>query len=382
MKVIIIDDEKAMHLIMKKLLSKIPHIEIVGLFQDTESASLFLNDHAVHMAFVDISMPLESGMLFAKRMAETGRNLHIVFVTSHKEYAMEAFDIYALDYIVKPVSLERLEKTVKRGMTINQFTELAKEDINQNQISIFCMGGLEVRSGQGGSVKWMSRKVAELFGYLLLNRGRMVSRVRITADVFGGMPQKNAEAYLNTTIYQLRKSLDSHGLKPCVKSDNDSYGMDFVGAYIDFVEFEERIKRFAVIDGSNLNQAKEAEELFVGDLFGEKAFLWALNDIERLSRMYTAFVKKLAEALLKHNEREFTVRLLLKLLGRNELDEETVSLILAAFAAQKNRVALTEQYVRYAKLLRKELGIGPSQELVLLYSRLLSELDGTADSVQ
>jgi two-component system LytT family response regulator len=97
MKVIIIDDEKAMHLIMSKILDKLPDIEIVGFFQDTSSASLFIDEHVVHLAFVDISMPQETGMQFAERIAEKHRNLHIVFVTSHKEYAMNAFDIFALD---------------------------------------------------------------------------------------------------------------------------------------------------------------------------------------------------------------------------------------------------------------------------------------------
>jgi two-component system LytT family response regulator len=189
--------------------------------------------------------------------------------------------------------------------------------------------------------------------------------------------------HLNTAIYQLRKSLEPHGLKSFIQSNNGSYGMDIADGYMDFVEFEDRLNRFAVIDASNLDQAMEVEKLFVGDLFGEKAFLWTLNDIERLSRMYAAFVKKLAKALLEHSGgTSAVVRLLLKLLDRNEMDEEAVSLILNAYAAQKNRVALTEQYGRYAKLLRKELGMGPSQELVLLYSRLLSELEGRRKNIE
>ncbi|OXM82797.1 response regulator [Paenibacillus rigui] len=375
MRIIIIDDEKAMHLIMKKMLSKISSVEIVGLFRDTEAAASFMNDHVVDMAFVDISMPNESGLLFAKRMAETGRNLQIAFVTSHKEYAMEAFDIYAIDYIVKPVTLERLERTVNRAMAIHQFAVLAETGRNRDTVSIFCMGGLEVRNGQRLHVKWRSQKSAELFAYLLLNRGRMVAKARITDDIFAGMAAKNAENYLHTTVYQMRKSLESYGIELKIESDHGSYGMDITGAYIDFVELEEKMKRFGVIDRSNLNEAKEAEELYVGDLFGDKAFFWALSDIERLSAMYTAFVKKLAEALLKNNENELAVRLLLKLLNRDGLDEETVSMLLAALTAQKNRTAVAEQYMRYVKLLRHELGIGPSKRLANQYERLLSELD-------
>jgi two-component SAPR family response regulator len=373
MKVIIIDDEKAMHLIMRKQLAKIPDIEIVGMFQDTSSASFFIQDHVVHLAFVDISLSRESGMQFAKRMAEVQRNLHIVFVTSHKEYAMDAFDIFALDYIVKPVSLERLEKTVKRALSIHRFTEMTKDDKVSPLSYIYGLGGLEVRSGTSGSVKWISRKSAELFGYLLLHRGRMVSRVRLIADVFGGMPQKNAETYLNTIVYQLRKSLDAHGLKSAVKSDNDGYGLEMTNYWIDFVEFEERLNHYTEIDALNLDHAIETEALYVGDLFGEKAFLWALNDVERFSRKYTVFVKKLAAALLNNNDHSAAVRLLNKLFSYNPLDEESARLLLKAYALQKDKVSYNRLYERYSKILRKELGINPSRELAALYSRLWSE---------
>lgn len=376
MKVIIIDDEKAMHLIMRKFLEKIPEVEIIGSFHDTDSASLFLKDHAAQLAFVDISMPNESGMQFAKRMAETYKNLHIVFVTSHKEYAIDAFDIFALDYIVKPISLERLEKSVRRAIAILQLSEGTKDNQNANRVFIYCMGGLEVRSEQGGGVKWISRKSAELFGYLLFHRGRLVSRARLMEDIFGGMPFKNAETYLNTTIYQLRKSLEPHGLKSLVKSNTDSYGLDIADEYIDFVEFEDKLKLYDVIDASNLDQAIAVEELFAGDLFGEKAFLWAMNDIERFSRMYGVFVKKLASALMNYRDRDsVTVRLLHKLLIRNELDEEVIQLLLKVYAAQMDRGSLIRQYGQYVKILRKELRIAPSKELVGLYSHLLSNFD-------
>lgn len=333
-------------------------------------------DHDVHMAFVDISMPHESGMLFAKRMAERNRNLHIVFVTSHKEYAMDAFELFALDYIVKPVSFIRLEKTVKRAMAILRSSGISTEDKETNQIFIYSMGGLEVHHGNVSKVKWRSRKSAELFGYLLLRRGRMVSRSRITEDIFAGMPQKNAETYLNTITYQLRKSLEPHGLKSLIVSDKDGYSLDISDAYIDFIDFEERIKQFSVIDASNLDAAIETEELYGGNLFGEKNFLWAMNDIERLLRMYSVFVKRVSKAMLKQNEENGTViRLLNKLRGYNEQDEETVDLLLKAYATHMDKASLDSLFERNSKLLRKELGMGPSQELVVLYSDLRSKLE-------
>lgn len=114
MRVIIIDNEKAMHLIMKRMLNRIDEIEIVGSFLETASAFSYLMNHEVDLVFSDINMPGEDGITFAVRLRESGRQLRIVFVTSYKEFAMSAFEVQAYDYMIKPVEMGRLIKTVQR----------------------------------------------------------------------------------------------------------------------------------------------------------------------------------------------------------------------------------------------------------------------------
>jgi two-component system LytT family response regulator len=114
LKVVIIDDEKVMHLIMKRMLAKVDAIEIVGNFEETTAAFSYLVNHEVDLIFLDISMPGENGLEFAKRLRESCMLMRLVFVTSYKEYAPSAFDVHAYDYIVKPVEQHRLHKTVQR----------------------------------------------------------------------------------------------------------------------------------------------------------------------------------------------------------------------------------------------------------------------------
>jgi two-component system LytT family response regulator len=117
LKVVIIDDEKVMHLIMKRMLAKIPEIEIVGSFQDTAAAFSYLMDHEVDLIFLDIQMPGENGLTFANRLRESGRVMKLVFVTSYKEHATDAFEVFAYDYMVKPVMQCRLQQTVQRVLS-------------------------------------------------------------------------------------------------------------------------------------------------------------------------------------------------------------------------------------------------------------------------
>lgn len=216
MKVILIDDEKAMHLIMKKMLAKISDIKVMGAFLDTKTATSYLNDHEVDLIFVDINMPRESGLEFAEGLRKQGKLTRIVFITSHVEYSLLAFDVFAFDYMVKPVKQDRLLQTVHRALAESR-SKLPEEEIvatiEAQAVEFNALGRIEIHSDHGTKTKWKSSKSIELFAYLLVQQGRLVSRTRLIEDIFGNMPQKNAEVYLNTTVYQLRKLLNGYGLK-------------------------------------------------------------------------------------------------------------------------------------------------------------------------
>ena len=84
------------------------------------------------------------------------------------------------------------------------------------------LGYFEVSSTEQGTVKWISKKSEELFAYLLLNRGGSVAKIHVIEHIFPDMPLKNAEVYLNTAVYQLRKALSVHGFKEIVISGQES----------------------------------------------------------------------------------------------------------------------------------------------------------------
>ncbi|OBZ10278.1 response regulator [Bacillus sp. FJAT-26390] len=378
MKVILIDDEKAMHLIMKRMLAKTSaEVEIAGSFTETETAFFYLMNHDVDLVFLDISMPRETGLELAERLREVGREIKIVFLTSHKEYALPAFDVYAFDYIVKPVVLERLQKTLQRA-----FAEKRKESLQQgeraaplNEMRFNCLGVIDIQSTQGLRAKWKSSKSAELFGYLLMHKGRLISRARLIEELFGDMPQKNAEVYLNTTVYQLRKVLDPFGLRENLHSDSNHYALSLSEVSVDLVSFEEGCRKMSVVDETNLEEAIALEQLYAGDLFGDHAFAWAWNEIERLSLLYTSFTQRLCIALLNKGETNAAIRLLMKLMSRNELDEQSFMLLMKAYALQENKEALIRQYRQYEDTMHREIGIKPSREAADLYLSLLSGLD-------
>ncbi|MFD0669894.1 response regulator [Cohnella sp. GCM10027633] len=375
MKVILVDDDPPMHLILSTMLRKLPEVQVVGAFTDTKSAASFLQEHSdIGLALVDISMKGENGIAFAARLGNIGSTVQLAFVTSHKDFALEAYELAVIDYLVKPVSQERLQRTVHRALAnwraYHSPASQAQATRQAGGIVVTALGDVVV-SNEAGRAKWISRKCTELFAYLLLYRGRRIPRSKLVADIFGGMEQAGAESYLNTTVYQLRKSLEPLGLREAVRSENDGYALELKDAVIDYVAFEARAEELHTIDAGQADGALEVERLYTGDLFGDKAYVWAIHETERYSRMYASFVQRLAAALLSTGDRSTASKLLLKLNERNPLDESVIRQLMTIRERNGDHQGLTALYTDYVRLLRRELGIRPSEELTLLYESLM-----------
>jgi two-component SAPR family response regulator len=373
MKVAFVDDEKSMLIILKKMIAKIPGVEIAGAFQSTGEAYKFLKVNKIDMLFVDIKMSEENGMDFARRISPEIPGTDIVFLTSFKEHALEAFDVYAFDYIVKPVSQERLERTISRAIQ-KHGSSLVSSEQTMNKLFVYCLGGLELKSLDGQTIKFNSSKSAELFAFLLLSAGRYISKWSVMENIFRGMPRQNAETYLNTTVYKLRKALEPYGMKEVVDFSSESYKLENKDIYIDFMDFENRVTILGTINELNLEDAVRLEQLFSGELFGDKDYFWALPYKERLFEMYWNFAKKLGIYHMENNNLIQALQIFKKLAVKNELDEEINCFLMQIYAAQKDRVLLIKQYERYKKSLHTELGISPGNDTTKLYCKLIKSL--------
>ncbi|MBO9606934.1 MAG: response regulator [Paenibacillaceae bacterium] len=373
MNVIVIDDEPAMHLIMRKMLEKLPEVQVAGVFADTQTASAFLDGNGdVQLAFVDISMPRESGLSFAARMEAKGLPMQIIFVTSHKEFAVKAYELSVLDYLVKPVSQERLERAVNRAIASRrEWQEPQPANAGGGRLAVTVLGDVAV-GNEAGRVKWISRKSAELFAYLLLHRGKSVPRARLVADIFAGMAEGSAVSGLNAAAQQLRQSLEPLRLHDAVRSESNGYALELGEASVDAAAFEQATAKLQTIGPERIDEALRVERMYTGDLFGNRAYVWAVHETERLAERYESFVTRLAETLLDRSEPAAASKLLVKLHARNPLDESTVRLLMRVHAASRDKKALTAQYADYARLLGRELGIRPEQELALFYDSLVA----------
>ncbi len=109
---ILIDDEPLAIEVLKSHLLQHSNIEVVSTFSNGVDALDWLNSNQVDAVFTDINMPGISGLDLVKNQYPSPHA--VIFTTAHPNYAADAFDFEALDYLLKPISPERLEKAIKR----------------------------------------------------------------------------------------------------------------------------------------------------------------------------------------------------------------------------------------------------------------------------
>ncbi|MDQ1163891.1 LytTR family DNA-binding domain-containing protein [Flavobacterium sp. SORGH_AS_0622] len=115
---IIVDDDEIDRLTAVSYAKKFPVLDILGVFESAEDAVPFLEKEKIDILFLDIDMPGLNGIEFRKQALEIPV---CVFITAHPEHAVESFQIETLDFIVKPLKLDRFTQTVNR---IEEFMEI------------------------------------------------------------------------------------------------------------------------------------------------------------------------------------------------------------------------------------------------------------------
>lgn len=115
MNVLIVDDERPAREELIWLLEQCENVEIVGQAASAETAFEALDDHDVDVLFLDIDMPGIGGMRLAETLREDPATAPaVVFVTAYDNHAVEAFGVDAVDYLLKPVRLERLQRALDK----------------------------------------------------------------------------------------------------------------------------------------------------------------------------------------------------------------------------------------------------------------------------
>ena len=117
LKCLIVDDESMARKLLEENVRQLPFLELVGMCKNPFEAMQVLQEQQVDLMFLDIQMP---GMLGTKFLQSLREKPMVIFVTAYANYAVESYDLDVIDYLMKPVSMERFTKAVYKALEEKQ----------------------------------------------------------------------------------------------------------------------------------------------------------------------------------------------------------------------------------------------------------------------
>ena len=133
MRAIIIDDERLARTELRKLLQDFPEIEVVDEAANADEGIAKIDSLHPDLVFLDIQMPGKTGF---EMLSELDRAPHVIFTTAYDEYALKAFEVNALDYLLKPIEPKRLADAVQKlNVAETKENHIAPENFNRSILS-------------------------------------------------------------------------------------------------------------------------------------------------------------------------------------------------------------------------------------------------------
>ena len=370
MKVIIIDDEKMAIEVLEYYLSEFSDIEIVGCY--TDPRKFFLEQATIDydVAFIDAEMPGLSGIDLVRNLNVNRPNVLAVFVTAYKEYAFDAYQVNGFDYLMKPVSKERLHRTISKIRA-----SLQKENRKESmQIHFKLLGNFMILNGnQPVTIKWRTRRVKELLLYLIHHYPESVDRTQIIQEIWPEKDDKKALSELHATVYRLRLLCSRICGNDVLQVASGQYCLQ-----TDITTDVGRLEAILSFEQASDTAVKNLLQHYQGEYLDVEGYAWANKKRMDLQRRTLLFLENyLALAMEREQEQHNLVLVepvLRKMLEIDPYNEDYLEMLLEYYLINGNEKMLMDAYVDFKDRLWEELAIDVRAKTQEIYYRMMDSL--------
>ncbi|RJX38003.1 response regulator [Paenibacillus pinisoli] len=358
LRAIIVDDEPLSVKRLNRILSESGTVEVCGAFLSPLEACQYAEENPFDVAFLDISMPEIDGMSLSERLTELHPSIHIVFVTGYDEYAVQAFEMNALDYLMKPVTAERVARTLDRIRS--RPAAPAPEPL----FAVRLFDGLRLfrQDEERILLKMRSPKTEELLAFLIYRR--KVSREEIIDTLWGGLEPEKAHKNLNSTLYYIRKAISGAQLDNPIKTYRKEIWIEEKHIVCDLYRFGRLVKQIRQGQGTAvLPLIEQAVEWYTGPLLNGKGYEWADAYRRQLEREYTQLLELAGKIQLERGERESALHYFEAILKLDPLREDVSLEAIKIYIAVGRMNEAIRHYYQLEQLLQQELGTQPDPRM-------------------
>lgn len=362
MNVIIIDDELPAIRLLKRQLEQQENIQIVAEFSNSLEASQQITDYDVDVVFLDIEMPIVNGIELASIIDQKMLNTMVVFVTSYDNYALDAFKVNAIDYLVKPITTEKAEKCIKKIIRLRQLKEERTIDSN---CKIKCFGQPQVITPEG-VVKWPTKKTEELFYYFYVYSSNTISIRELEEFIWTNTDNKKVKSNIHTTVYRLRKVLHTYGIPMTIESSKGGDGSYIVNSSFMDCDLDIFMNYFKSESSYNIDNVENVIVCYTGRLFVGKDFSWSKSMSEWVHNKYMIAVKGLIHDYIDLVDYEKAYNYILAAKEFDNLDEQIHEYELEILVKQGMKGNAVEKHEKYVNAYIEFYGLKPNININLI----------------
>ncbi|WNS42439.1 response regulator [Paenibacillus sp. MMS20-IR301] len=372
MKAILIDDEKPALQHLERLLLKDGRLQITGKYTSARRGLEHLEQEHVDIVFLDIGMPEMNGLEAGEHITGLSRSTRIVYITAYSEYAIEAFELNAADYLLKPVTSQRLSKTLERLEAGKVHTEEYKEQAEQPQPAaapppkqLLCFKRLEFLDvlEPGRKLQWRTSKAQEVFALLLHNRGQWMLKDRIVDLVWPDFKPEKALTNLHTTVYHIRKLLKAWDFEILVEFSQERYRLTKENLLLDVEEFEQGYRSTPVESEEEWQRREAVLGLYRGDYLEEHHYDWAETRRKELQARFIRMALCSADYELAAGRPRQALDRLIALQNADPYSGQICRCILRSYTELGDSIGFRNHYSQYTLLLQRDLGVTPDPGL-------------------
>lgn len=387
MRAIVIDDEKPAQLHLQRLLQSDGRITPVQCFSTAQDGLHYLASDRVDVVFLDIGMPEVNGLEAAEYIQQLDSSIRIIFVTAYADHAVEAFELHALDYVLKPVSSVRLSKTIDRiASTMSyqaqtaaameeQESEHEAESLDFKAPGLLTFKHLDIFKSLEQSAekhKWRTTKSQDLFAFLFHHREEWVSKEVLLDKLWADVSQDKGLTLLHTSVYQIRKLLKEWNMTGKLEYNMNRYRL-LAGNLVSDVEQFEQAMSYESVTSVNVNDLRQIALLYRGDYLEEHDYDWARSKSRELRRKYMGLIMDIAQWEMANGRGEQAIELLMELQEREPYSEEICRLMMEVYASMDDQQGISRLYHSFTLTLREDLGHQPEPETSKLYESLTKQ---------
>lgn len=224
MKFLAVDNEEGALRDLQSVLKEVAPDSQISAFSVPQEALLYGKNHLIDVAFLDIEMGRISGLVLAKKLKDLNPYIQIVFVTGHREYAVDAFSLRASGYLLKPVRLEDVRKELAFIKSNKEHGNILEKAPGKVVVKTF--GGFDIFANDE-IIAFPRAKSKEILAYLVDRKGSSVTTKEACAVLFEDEPyDEKQSSYFRLLVSALKKTLAAAGIEDILIRTKNSLAVD------------------------------------------------------------------------------------------------------------------------------------------------------------